>query len=154
MVMVDDVGEHERRRLQPGDSAQGRHVGLQREIAVALAPARRRVTRHRLHVDVVGQQIAAGVSFLVRGFDEVFRMKALADELPRHVGEGDDDGVDLARADRGFQGVEGQHTGHRGLGVRSGPSPLFPRTLAYAPGFVEPVGRVRLGAYPWRGRER
>ena len=33
----------------------------------------------------------------MRGFEEMRRVESLADQLPRHVGEGDDDGVDLAR---------------------------------------------------------
>src|SRR5690349_22149603 len=47
-------------------AAQGRQVGLHHEVAIALVPTRRRVTRHGLHVDVVGKQIVAAVRLLDR----------------------------------------------------------------------------------------
>ena len=72
--------------------------GFMHEVAVALLPVRDRVAGHRLHVDVVGEQIVAAMRLLVRAFEEVVGLHALADEPALHVGEGDDDRVDLAGA--------------------------------------------------------
>ena len=96
MMMVEHVGEHQRGAVEPRQAAQGRHVGLHDEVAVALLPARRRVARHRLHVDVVGKQVVAAVRLFVRAVDEKFRLEALADEAALHVDHGDDHGVDRA----------------------------------------------------------
>ena len=41
--------------------------------------------------------------------DEELTVQALPHQAPLHVGEGDDDGVDLAGGDQRFQLVEGQH---------------------------------------------
>jgi hypothetical protein len=54
-VGVDHVAEHERGALEPGNPAQGREVGADREVTVAEIPGRRRVARHRLHVHVQRQ---------------------------------------------------------------------------------------------------
>ena len=96
MVMVEHVAEHERRRREPGDAPQRREVRLQDEIAVALLPACDRVARHRLHVDVVGEQVVAAVGFLIGAAEEEGGLEALADEPPLHVGEAGDHRVDLA----------------------------------------------------------
>ena len=100
VVMVENVAEHQRRARQPGHAAERRQVGLHDEIAVALLPVGGRVAGHRLHVDVVGEQIVAAMRLLMGAVEEILRLEALADEAALHVGEADDDGVDLACADR------------------------------------------------------
>ena len=77
--------------------------GFMHEVAVALLPVGGGVAGHRLHVDVVGEQIVAAMRLLVRAFEEILGLHALADETALHVGEGDDDRVDLAGADRRSQ---------------------------------------------------
>ena len=106
VMVVDEIGEAERRALEPGALHQRRHVGLHDEVAVALGPVGGRVAGHRLHIDVVGEQVVAAVRLLPRAVDEELRVEALADQPPLHVGEGDNDGVDLALLDVGFQRVE------------------------------------------------
>ena len=96
---------------QPRHAPQRRQVGLHDEIAVALLPARRRVARHRLHVDVVGEQIVAAVRLLVGAVEEVLGLEALADQPALHVGEADHDRVDLAGADGLLQLVQREISG-------------------------------------------
>ena len=95
-----------------GIAAQRRQVGLHDEIAIALLPACRLVAGHRLHIDVVGEQIVAAMRLVVRGCDEILGLEALADQPALHVDERGDDGVDLARGDGLLQLVEGQIPGH------------------------------------------
>jgi hypothetical protein len=94
VVMLEDVAEDQRGLLQPRDAAQRRQVGLHDEVAVALLPARHLVARHRLHLDVVGQQVVAGMGLVVGGLDEILGMEALADQPALHVRKCGDDGVD------------------------------------------------------------
>jgi hypothetical protein len=112
-VMVEHVGDDQRRPGQPGDTPERRHVRLQDEVAIALRPVGGRVAGHWLHVDVVCQQIVAGMSLVMRGCDEMLGMEALADQLPGHVDHGDDHGVDLPGCHRSLQGLEGKRSRHR-----------------------------------------
>ena len=112
VMVVEHVGQHQRGAFEPRQRAQGGEVGLQDEIAVALVPARGRVARHRLHVDVVGEQIVAAVRLLVRAVDEILGLEALADEAALHVDHGDEHGVDGAGGDGLLQLVEPEIAGH------------------------------------------
>ena len=96
VVVVEHVGEHQRGAFQPRHAPQRRQVGLHDEIAIALVPARRRVAGHRLHVDVVGEQIVAAVRLLMRAVDEILRLEALADQPALHVDHRHHDRVDGA----------------------------------------------------------
>jgi hypothetical protein len=64
-VVVEDVAQHQRGPSSHGDAAQRRKVGLHDEVAVALLPAGGLVARHRLHVDVVGEQVVAAVRLVM-----------------------------------------------------------------------------------------
>ncbi len=96
MVVIEHVAQHQGRAFQPGHAPQGGHVRLEHEIAVALAPTGRGVTGHRLHVDVVGQQVIAAVGFFVAAVDEELDLEALADQSALHVDHADQHGVDFA----------------------------------------------------------
>ena len=96
-------------RLQRGQ------IGLHDEVAVALFPIGDGVARHRLHVDVVGEQIVAAVGFLVGAVEEILGLEALADEASLHVGKAGHDRVDLAGADRLLQLLQCQNAGHAGF---------------------------------------
>ncbi len=103
MMVVDDVAEDQRRARQPRDAPQRRQVGLHDEVAVALVPVGGLVAGHRLHVDVVGEQVVAAVGLLVGAVEEVLGLEALADQPSLHVGKASHDRVDLAGADRLLQ---------------------------------------------------
>src|SRR5690606_14593234 len=85
---------------------------LDREVAIALGPGRRLVTLHRLHIDVVGQEIVAAVGLLDTGLDEVFPQEALPDRPTLHVDSDAQDRVDLARGDSILQFIECKFTSH------------------------------------------
>ncbi len=119
MVMVDDIAQNQRGCRQPRYPPQRRKVGLHDEIAVALLPVGCGISRHRLHIDVVGEQIIAAVGFLVGAFEEILGLEALTDERALHVGEADHDRVDLAGGHGLLQLFQCQHAGHReGLVVK------------------------------------
>ena len=111
-VMVEHVAKDEGRAFLPGNAAERFHVGLQGEVAIAALPGGRLVARHRLHIDVEGEQIVTGVRLLVRAAAEEGRVEALAREPPLQIGEAGDDGVDFAGFGEGCELVEGQHAGH------------------------------------------
>ncbi|MNK80249.1 hypothetical protein D3C87_999520 [compost metagenome] len=97
MVMVEHIAQHQRRAFQPWHLAQGAHVGLEYKIAVAFAPTGRGVTWHRLHVDVVGQQVIAAVGFFMTAVDEKLDLESLAHQPSLHVDHAHQHGVDFAR---------------------------------------------------------
>ena len=111
-VMIEDVAENKRGPRQPGNAPQRAHVRLHDEVAVALLPVGHGITRHRLHIDVVGEQIVAAVRLLISAVEEILGLKTLADEPALHVGEAGDHRVDFACADSLLQFLEGQHAGH------------------------------------------
>ena len=96
VVMVEHVAQHQGRAFQPRHAAQGAHVGLEHKVAVAFAPAGGRVPGHRLHVDVVGQQVIAAVGFFVTAVDEKLDLEALAHQAPLHVDHAHQHGIDFA----------------------------------------------------------
>ncbi|MCY1527420.1 hypothetical protein D9M68_624880 [compost metagenome] len=108
VVMIQHIAEHQRRAVQPGHPAQGAQVGLEHEVAVSLAPARRGVARHRLHVDVVGQQVIAAMRLLEGAVDEEFRLEAFADQSPLHVHHAGQHRVDLAAGNGLLEFVEAE----------------------------------------------
>ncbi|MNF73957.1 hypothetical protein D3C84_559770 [compost metagenome] len=115
MVMIEHVAQHQRRALKPGHAPQGGHVGLEHEIAVALAPAGRGVTRHRFHVDVVGQQVIAAVGFFMAAVDEKLDLEALADQASLHVDHADQYGIDFAGSRGALECIKAEEgLGHHG----------------------------------------
>ncbi len=111
-MVVLDVVEDERRLLQPGHRADGGEVRLHDEVAVALRPARRLVAGHRLHIDVVGEQVVAAVRLVIGALDEELRQEPLADQPALHVDRGSENGVDLAVRNRLLQLIECEISGH------------------------------------------
>ena len=65
-----------------GTQPQRRQVGLHDEVAIALRPAGRLVAGHRLHIDVVGQQVVAGMGFFVAGSTKKLARKRLPISRP------------------------------------------------------------------------
>src|ERR1700732_1012123 len=130
MIVAEHVGKDKRGAVEPWQAAQGGEIRLEHEIAVALVPARDRVARHRLHVDVVREQIIARVRLFVRALDEVLRVKPLADQTALHVDHGDNYGVDRARFHGPLEVLEAEIGGHaRPLPYMPPPPPPPPPAL-------------------------
>ncbi len=109
-MVVKHVAKDERRAGKPWCAAQRLEVRLQHEIAIALVPARRLVTRHRFHLDIDAEQIVAAVCFLIAAVDEKLGMEALADETALQVHHRRHHRIDGARRHFGLQLLEAQHT--------------------------------------------
>ncbi len=106
---VDDVAQHDRRRVGPTGAGERREVGDEVEVAVAEFPAGVLVPGDGLHLHVDGQQVVAGMrSVLHRVVDEEGRVEALAQQTAVPVGEGGQHRVDLAGADQGAE-IVGSH---------------------------------------------
>ena len=95
------VGHQHDRRLLPGDGPQGVEVGLHLEVPVTLVPRAHLVAVDRVHVDVDGEQVAAALGPGLEHFvEEVGSGQSFALEASFHVGDRQQDGVDLACRDR------------------------------------------------------
>ena len=110
-VEPDDVAENERRRLEPRDPPERRHVGREAEVAVPAFPVRHLVPGNRIHLHVDGEQVVAPFHAVLGHvlLEEEGRVQAFSQQPALHVREGDDDGVDLSCRRRGLQLVDGQH---------------------------------------------
>ena len=106
MVMVQDVAQHQRGALEPRRDPQGAEVRLHDEVAVALFPVRELIARHRLHVHIVGEQIVAGMGFLVRAVDEEARLESLAHEPTKLIREAHQHGVQAAVRNAALELIE------------------------------------------------
>jgi hypothetical protein len=100
--------------FEPGDRTQRREVGDSLHIAVALLPVGERVTGHRRHLDVHGEEVVAGLDAVAVDdvVEEVVTGHALAHEATLEIGKGDEHGVDVARADA-FPKIVDQAAAHR-----------------------------------------
>ncbi len=108
-VEPGQVGRDECRARQPRHQAQGVDVRHHRHVAVAPLPAGDRVSAHGVHLDIDGEQVVAALgAVLGELLQEETSGCALADEAPLHVGEGDDDGVDLLGRDHHGQLLNSQ----------------------------------------------
>src|SRR5207247_9594012 len=97
------VAQNQRRRIQPWDSAEGRKVRQQFEVAVSLLPVRHLVAGDGVHLHVQREQVVATLDRLaVAGrLHEVLGIYALAHQATLHVADGDHDGVDDTLLDVG-----------------------------------------------------
>ena len=97
-VLPLQVGDDQRRPLEPGHPPQRGHVRLEDEVAVAGVPRRHLEPLHRVHVDVHGQQVVAALgSVLLDLLDEEGRVQAFAHQPALHVGHHQQHRVDRAR---------------------------------------------------------
>jgi hypothetical protein len=121
-MVVDDVGEDQRRALEPGCLHQRRKVRADGEIAIAFLPARGGVAGDGFHVDVVGEQIVAAMGFGHGAFEEELALEALADQPALHVREAAEHGIDGAAGDVGAERIQRVGCGHFGswLSCRQG----------------------------------
>ena len=111
-LRILQIAEQHRRLFEPRHDPDRRKIGLHDEIAIALRPARRLVAGHRLHIDIVGQQVVAAMRLVIGGLDEEAGEKPLADEPALHVDGAAEHRVDLARGDGLFQLLERHVSSH------------------------------------------
>ena len=79
-------------------------VGVHGEVAVAAVPGGHRVAVDGVHLGVDGEEVVAALGAVLEDLvEEEAGGEPLALEPPLHVGEGQDDGVDLAARDEGAQ---------------------------------------------------
>src|SRR5439155_20775931 len=79
-------------------------IGPQCKIAKTLLPVGELESLMRIHLDVHRQQITATVCAVFRDLvEKELASEALADQAPEHVRARDDDGVDSAAVDLGFE---------------------------------------------------
>ena len=89
------------------DDERERVERLDREIAKSLLPARELEPFERVHLHVDGEQVIAAMRAVRRAVaQKEFARNALADEPAVLIGENDDDGIDLAGGDFGFEGIQ------------------------------------------------
>ena len=103
-VVPEQIGDDQRRPGQPRNKPQRRQIRSHHHVAVPGLPARHRVAIDGVHVHVDGQEVVAALS-AVRGnlLDEQPRRDPFAGQPALHVGEGDDDRVDLTGGHQSFQ---------------------------------------------------
>ena len=139
VVEPDEVALDHRGGRQVGEHPDRALVHGELHVAVAALPRGDRVAADRVHVDVDGEQVVAALgAVLDHDVREVAPVQAFALEPTLHVGEGDDDGVDVAGVDAADE------LGHRQVPVVAlgHVSPRRP-TVGASP-------RARAGARPCR----
>jgi hypothetical protein len=107
----ENVTEDERGGLEPGNPPEGAQVGREREIPIALLPARDAVARHRIHLHVECEQVVAPFDAVLGhlSLDEELPVQALSHQPALHVGERHDDRVDRAVFDGRGEVFEHEH---------------------------------------------
>ena len=99
--MPDDVGDAHRRGRLPRHRAQRVEVGAHHEVAIAALPRGHREALDRGHVDVDREQVVAALGAVLGHLvDEVMRDQPLAHQAALHVGDREQDGVDLPPLDQ------------------------------------------------------
>ena len=106
---VDDVAQHDRRRVGPPGAVERGEVGDQVEVAVAEFPTGVVVSGDGFHLHVDRQQVVAGMGSVAdRVVEEEGGVDALAEQTAIAVGERGQHRVDLAGADQGAE-IVGSH---------------------------------------------
>ncbi|MGC0346016.1 hypothetical protein RKD34_001596 [Streptomyces sp. SAI-218] len=119
-VLPGEVGDQHGRTGVPGDATQGAEVGVHGEVAVAAVPGGHRVAVDGVHLGVDGEEVVAALGAVVEYLvEEEAGGEPLALEPPLHVGEGQDDSVDLTARDEGVQLLDTE----RGCAVCHGRAP-------------------------------
>ncbi len=106
---VDDIAQHDRRRVGPTRAGERGEVGDEVEVAVAEFPTGVLVSGNGFHLHVDRQQVVACMGSVPdRVVDEEAGVDALAQQTSVAVGEGGQHRVDLTGADQGAQ-IVGSH---------------------------------------------
>ncbi len=99
----------------PRDVSQRVQIGLEHEVAVAALPRRHRVAVHGVHLDIDGEQVVAPLGTVLDDLvDEVPGGQSLALQPALHIGQAEQDGVDLAPVDPRPELVQVHRSGPRG----------------------------------------
>ena len=119
-IVPGEVGDDHRRGFLPGHPAQRAHVGHHHEVAVAGLPGRHRVAVDGVHLHVHREQVVAPLDDAAHHVvEEELRREPLALQPALHVGEGDDDRVDVALAHLHAELLEREHPAAPGVGGRT-----------------------------------
>ena len=111
-VAPRQIGEAERRALVPGHEPQRAQVGLHLEVAIAALPRGHRVAVDRVHLDIDGQQVVAGLrTVLEHGVEEMRRGEPFALQTALHVGQREDDRIDALVLHRVAQLIDRERGG-------------------------------------------
>lgn len=129
-VVPGQVGDEHGGTGVPRHAAQGRQVGAHGEVAVAALPGGHGVPVDGVHVRVDGEEVVAALGAVLEDLvEEEPGGEPLALETPLHVGEGQDDSVDLTARDVSVQLLDAE----RGCAVCHGKGllrlPRLPRLL-------------------------
>ena len=99
-LLVDGVGEDHGRAREPGQDPELVPDRLGDPVAVAGLPVHQLEALGRVHLHVRAEEVRAEVGAVDDdAVEERLALDALAHEPALHVGDGDDQGVDLAVAD-------------------------------------------------------
>ncbi len=110
-VVPLDVAEDERGRREPGDAPERAEIRGEREVAVALLPARDLVAGNRIHLHVQREQVVAALD-RVLGLDlldEELAVEPLSEQAPCMSVKATTTVSIVAARDLGLQFVEAQH---------------------------------------------
>jgi hypothetical protein len=100
VVEPDQIALDHRRRRQVGEQPDGALVEDELHVAVPALPRGDRVATHGVHLDVDREQVVAALRAVFYDvIGEVATVQPLALEPALHVGEADDDRVDLTGVD-------------------------------------------------------
>lgn len=144
-VLPGEVGDGHRGALVPGEPAQGGRVGAHGEVAVAAVPGGHGVAVDGVHVGVHGEEVVAALGAVFQDLvEEEPGGEPLALEAALHVGEGEDDGVDVTGGDEGVQFLDPE----RGCAVCHGESLLLAGRHKVLPGTLVGKGAAACGRNP------
>lgn len=108
-VVPGEVGGDQRGAGVPGGAAQGAGVAVHGKVAVAALPGGHRVALDGVEVDIDGEEVVAALRTVFEdGVEEVSGREPLALEPALHIGEGEDDSVDLPGVDEDPELLDGE----------------------------------------------
>ena len=94
--MIQDICQHERSAGQPWCQSERLQVWAHCVVAVTALPACCFKARYRFHFKVSGEQIIAGMAFLITGLQEMPDMQPLPHHPTLHIHLSQDDSIYFA----------------------------------------------------------
>src|SRR5580700_3997335 len=113
-VVPCDIAEDKHGAFEPRNAPHRVEVGNHREIAVAALPARDLVPGDRIHLHLEREQVVAPFDrvLVLHLLNEEVRLHTLTHQASLHVGERDDDGVDVPGIDQFGELVKREHVSY------------------------------------------